>query len=47
MLGLDHIRLSQQAAVEILLALKTQNTMTQVVYSGEDVAVTFCNDFPT
>lgn len=46
MFGLDQIRLSQKAVVEILLALKTQNTLTQVVYSGEDVAVTFCNDFP-
>lgn len=41
MFGLDHIRLSQQAVVEILLALKTQNALTQVVYCGTDVAVTF------
>lgn len=47
MLGSHHIWLSQQAVVEILLALKTQNAMTRGVYSGEDVAVTFCNDFPS
>lgn len=45
MFVLDYIRLSQWAVVEILLALKTQKAMTQVVYREEEIAVTFCTNF--